>query len=112
MYNNLSVFFFIISGFFTIDNPEYVVSPRGKFMLSQNGFNYTLIKRIRKDDCVKTHWRCTYKGNKFRKGCLATATAYEHNGNSKATFKGFHIHQPQMLTKQQKFTEKAKRNTN
>lgn len=93
----LVFFLWFILGF-TVINPEYVVSGRGKFMLTQNGFNFTLAKKVQLPQYIRTYWRCTVKGSKTRKGCRATATCIECNGEEKAVFKGTHSHQPQSLS--------------
>lgn len=78
-------------------NPEYVVSSKGKFMLSHNGFNFTMRKRVQLPHCTRTSWRCTYKGTKNRKGCKSVAFSFDGKGFEKAVFKGIHCHEPQIL---------------
>lgn len=84
------------NGMTTVYNPEYVVSAKGKFLLTHNGYNFTSEKKTTRPDCVRTTWRCTIKGTKLRKGCRATATSVEKDGVVKAVFKGVHCHAPQI----------------
>lgn len=90
---------FFIPDIETVIHPEYVVSGKGKFMLTRHGFNFTAVKRVQQLNFIRTQWRCTYKGNKMRKGCRASAVSVEGDGIDKATFKGDHSHPPQILTK-------------
>lgn len=72
-------------------------------MLTRNGFNFTATKRVQQLNFVRTQWRCTYKGSKTRKGCRATAISIEGDGVERAMFKGVHLHQPQILTKSNRY---------
>lgn len=82
-------------GIFTVYNPEYVVSTKGKFMLAHHGYHFSERKKTTYSDCVRTSWRCTRKnGGKNQKGCKATAITIEKNGFVEALFRGVHCHEP------------------
>lgn len=78
----------------TVNNPEFVVSAKGKFMLTRHGYNFTATKRGHDQNMIRTHWRCTFKGSKTERGCRASAVSIEGDGIAEATFKGFHSHMP------------------
>lgn len=90
---------FFVSGIESVINPEYVVSDKGKFMLTRHGFNFTATKRVQQQNFIRTQWRCTFKGSKTQKGCRASAISIEGDGIEKATFKGLHSHQPKNFNK-------------
>lgn len=99
-------------GYGIIINPTYVVSPKGKFMLTHHGYNYTLASRRKTCEFVRTFWRCTLKGSKTRKACKVTVTCYEQNGICRAEFKGVHEHAPktERLSKKPKRMNRRKNN--
>lgn len=73
-----------------VENPNYIMSKRGKFMLIHNGFKFTSDKKGKFD--MKTRWRCSYIENK-RYTCKASAFTYVNsNGIKVAEFKGTHHH--------------------
>lgn len=94
----ISFIYFFVSDIETDISPEYIVSNRGKFVLTRNGFNFTATKRVQRQNLIHTHWRCTFKGSKTRKGCRASAISIEGDGIEKAIFKGHHSHQAKNCT--------------
>lgn len=95
----LILLIYFVLGSIIIRNPEYVVSPKGKFMLCHNGFYYSLVKRTQMGDYEKSTWRCSNKGTKIRKGCRATVSCIERGDTIEAIFKSQHSHTPQSLKK-------------
>lgn len=65
-------------------------------MLSVNGYNFTLVKKVQRGNCIKGNWRCTIKATKRRPGCKCRAITYETDGVTEAIFKGSHYHLPQI----------------
>lgn len=65
-------------------------------MLSNNGYNFTLVKKVQKGDCIKINWRCTIKASKTRAGCKSRAITLESGGVTTAIFRGSHSHPPQI----------------
>lgn len=77
-----------------VHQPKYIVSSRGKFMLTHNGYKY-----VQRDNPtngsngIQTKWRCGYYINK-RYVCTAkAATVLNCNGVESVTFNGVHCHE-------------------
>lgn len=73
--------------------PEYIVSSRGKSMLTHNGYKYVQNGHP-KNVCnvVRTNWRCAYYVNN-RYVCLAKARTFlDCDGVESVTFDGVHFH--------------------
>lgn len=70
--------------------PQYIVSNKGQFMLTHNGFKFT--KSNQKATTV--NWRCSYwKAGRY--ACHAYAsTFYNSNGSECVTYRGSHCHAP------------------
>lgn len=70
--------------------PEYFVSPRGKCMLTFEGYKFTEV--VRKGD--RRTWRCAYREND-RYICKTYATTDTFDYQERVYFRGQHCHPPE-----------------